>query len=57
MALGVDAIVQLAKALVYLPADRLPVAAGLNSAGVRIGRANLAFLSPYPTSKLKRFED
>ncbi len=28
MALGVDAVVQLAKAHVYLPADCLPVAAG-----------------------------
>jgi hypothetical protein len=28
MCLGVDAVVQLAKAHVYLPADRLPVAAG-----------------------------
>ena len=28
MSLGVDAVVQLAKAHVYLPADRLPVAAG-----------------------------
>jgi hypothetical protein len=27
------------------------------SKGVRIDRADLAFLSPYPTSKLKRFGD
>jgi TnpA family transposase len=37
--------------------DQTQALRSLNSKGVRIDRADLAFLSPYPPSKLKRFGD
>jgi hypothetical protein len=37
--------------------DQTQALHALQSEGVRIGLADLAFLSPYPTSKLKRFGD
>ena len=37
--------------------DQTQALHALKSAGVRIDPADLAFLSPYPTSKLKRFGD
>jgi TnpA family transposase len=37
--------------------DQTQALHALKSDGVRVDRADLAFLSPYPTSKLKRFGD
>jgi hypothetical protein len=37
--------------------DQTQALHALKSEGVRIGLADLAFLSPYSTSKLKRFGD
>jgi TnpA family transposase len=37
--------------------DQTQALHSLKSKGVHIDRADLAFLSPYPTSKLKRFGD